>query len=54
MSAKGGNLLPISEVRRTTKWISLYIYKGLSRLLSADSTRHDKPGEQIGGYERWK
>jgi len=30
----------------------LYIYKGLSRLLSADSTNHDIFGRQIDGYER--
>ena len=30
----------------------LHIYKGLSRLLSADSIRHDKPRRQIDGSER--
>ena len=37
-----------SEVSDTVDW-PLYVDKGLSRLLSADSTKHDEPGTA----DRW-
>ena len=48
-------LLTIAEVMRMTKvrfqagWIDLFTYKGLSRLLSADSANHDTSGTA----DRW-
>jgi hypothetical protein len=53
---KGTFLDRRSDGKRTIRWSSEVDWhlKGLSRLLSADSTRYDNLGQRTDGYPRWK